>query len=80
VYVEPPKTTTITLSTGGVKPAVVGGVAAGITGGFLLLGAALVFFLLSHRPEKEPVYNDMEELPASPNGDRMPYEQSANMK
>lgn len=41
----PTVTSTITISSGGVSPGAVGRIAAGIVGGFLLLGALVLFWV-----------------------------------
>jgi hypothetical protein len=47
--IGPTSTSTITVSSGGVSRGEVGGIAAGITGGFLLLGALAFFWISRNR-------------------------------
>ena len=74
IFSEPPVTVTITQQGGGVKPAVVGGIAAGIVGGFLLLGTALAFFVFSRKKAPEDGgargYYREEQSPSEPKGER----------
>lgn len=48
-------TSATTISSGGLRPAVVGGIAAGIVGAFLLIGA-LLFFVAFRKP-RTPEYD-----------------------
>jgi len=57
----------------GIQPAAVGGIAGGIVGGFLLLGAGIAFFLLRRQREEvggEQVYYPEEQSARDPEADR----------
>jgi hypothetical protein len=69
-------TSTTTSKSGGVAPAAVGGIAAGIVGGFLLLGALLGFILLR---KPNTVQNDSNPHPSEETNYESKHRASGNI-